>query len=289
MAALRRVGDSTDLLGEGPVWCPHEQALYWVDIMAPAVRRWRAGSGENSNWPMPESVGSLALCASGGILVALASALSVFDPATGAIKPVATPRDDGADMRFNDGKCDRQGRFWVGTMPNGPRAPRGRLYRLDAKAGCTAVLDGISVPNSLCWSPDGRTMYFADSELRTIWAFPYDPATGALGERRVFTRTEPPEAPDGGTVDAEGYLWSARYGGGRIVRHAPDGRIDRVIELPVRQVTSCAFGGADLSTLFITSLTRNATPEQRAAQPLAGTLLAIEVGVRGLPEPRYAG
>jgi sugar lactone lactonase YvrE len=289
MAELRRVGDTTDLLGEGPVWCPQEQALYRVDITAPAVRRWHGGSGEDTSWTMPESVGSLALCASGGILVALKSALSVFDPATGTIKRIAAPRDDGADMRFNDGKCDRQGRFWVGTMTTGPRAPRGRLYRLDAKSGLAAVLDGISIPNSLCWSPDGRIMYFADTLLRTIWAFPYDPATGAIGERRVFTRTEPPEAPDGGTVDSQGYLWSARFGGGRVVRHAPDGRIDRVIEVPARQVTSCAFGGADLSTLFITSATHNMTPEQRAAQPLAGTLLAIEVGVRGLPEPHYAG
>jgi len=132
-------------------------------------------------------------------------------------------------------------------------------------------------------------MYFADSAQHTIWAFPYDTATGAIGERHVFARTDPAEAPDGATVDADGYLWSVRYGGARIVRHAPDGRIDRVIDVPARQVTSCAFGGADLSTLFITSATQGMTPEQRSAQPLAGTLLAIEVGVRGLPEPRYAG
>ena len=289
MAELRRVGDTTDQLGEGPVWCPQEQAFYWVDITAPAVRRWHAGSGKNTSWTMPEPVGSLALCASGGILVALSSALSVFDPTTGAIKSVAAPHDDGADMRFNDGKCDRQGRFWVGTMTTGARAPRGRLYRLDAKAGCEAVLDGITIPNGLCWSPDGRTMYFADSVLHTIWAIPYDPATGAIGERRVFVRTDPSEAPDGGTVDEDGFVWSARFGGARVVRHAPDGRVNRVIEVPARQVTSCAFGGADLSTLFITSATFNMSPEQHAAQPLAGTLLAIDVGVRGLPEPRYAG
>jgi sugar lactone lactonase YvrE len=288
MAELRRIGDTTDVLGEGPVWCPREQALYWVDITAPAVKRWDATSGKSTVWTMPEAVGSLALCGTGKILVALQSALSVFDPATGATKPVAAPRNDGADMRFNDGKCDRQGRFWVGTMTMGARAPRGRLYRLDAKAGCDAVLDGIDIPNGLCWSPDGRTMYFADSVQHTIWAFPYDTATGAIGERRVFVRTDPSEVPDGGTVDAEGFVWSARFGGSRVVRHAPDGRVDRVIEVPARQVTSCAFGGADFSTLFITSATHNMTAEQRAAQPLAGALLATEVGVRGLPEPRYA-
>ena len=286
MAELRRIGDTTDMLGEGPVWCPIEQGLYWVDITRPAVRRWHAGTGETTSWTMPEAVGSLALCTNGGILVALRSALSVFDPATGAIKPVAPPHGD-ADMRFNDGKCDRQGRFWVGTMAMGARAPRGRLYRLDATAGYDTVLEDVDIPNSLCWSPDGRTMYFADSVHRTIWAFPFDTATGAIGERRVFVTTDASEVPDGGTVDAEGYLWSARFGGSRVVRHAPDGSVDRVIEVPARQVTSCAFGGADLSTLFITSATHNMTDEQKAAHPLAGALLAVDVGVRGLPEPRY--
>jgi sugar lactone lactonase YvrE len=288
MVELRRIGEVTDMLGEGPVWCPIEQALYWVDIPAPAVRRWRASTGEVTTWPMPESVGSLALC-DGGILVALRGSISVFNPVTGGFTAVGKPRDDGVDMRFNDGKCDRQGRFWVGSMPDGARAPRGRLYRHDAAGGIKAVLDGIAIPNSLCWSPDGRTMYFADSQQHTIWAFPYDTATGEIGERRVFVRTEPPEVPDGGTVDAEGYLWSARFGGSRIVRHAPDGRVDRVIDLPASQVTSCAFGGADLGTLFITTARHRLTDEQRRAEPLAGALLAMEPGVRGLPEPRYAG
>lgn len=288
MAEVRRIGGVSDTLGEGPVWCSEEQALYWVDIRAPAVRRWRASSGEVTTWPMPETVGSLALC-DGGILVALRSALSVFNPTTGAFTRVAMPHDDGADMRFNDGKCDRQGRFWVGTMPDGARAPRGRLYRQDAKGGMTAVLDGISVPNSLCWSPDGRTMYFADSHVHTIWAFPYDPETGEIGERRVFARAQPPEVPDGATVDAQGYVWSTRYGGGRIVRHAPDGSIDRIVELPAKQVTSCAFGGSDLGTLFITTASQRMTEAQRAAEPLAGSLFAVETSVRGLLEPRYAG
>jgi sugar lactone lactonase YvrE len=288
MVDVRRVGEVVDLLGEGPVWCPIEQALYWVDIPAPAVRRWRADSGEVTTWPMPESVGSLALC-DRGILVALKTTISVFDPATGAVAAVGRPRDDGDDMRFNDGKCDRQGRFWVGSMPMGARAPRGRLYRHDPGGATTAMLDGISIPNSLCWSPDGRTMYFADSTQRTIWAFPYDCETGSIGERRVFVRTEPHEAPDGGTVDAQGYVWSARYGGGRVVRHAPDGHVDRVIEVPATQVTSCAFGGPDLGTLFITTASQGLTEEQRRAQPLAGALFAVEPGVRGLPEPRFAG
>ena len=223
MAELRRIGDTTDIVGEGPVWCPVEQALYWVDILAPAVRRWDATTGKTTSWTMPEPVGSLAL-GDAGILVALKTALSLFDPKTGAFKPIAPPHSDDPDMRCNDGKCDRQGRFWVGTMAMAKRAPTGRLYRMDARNGWQAVLDGIDIPNSLCWSPDGRTMYFADSVLHTLWAFPYDPATGAIGERRVFLRTDPSEVPDGGTVDADGFVWSARFGGSRVVRHSPDGR-----------------------------------------------------------------
>ena len=285
MAGLKRVGDTLDMLGEGPVWCGREQALYWVDIRAPAVRR--LADGVVTTWEMPEPVGSLALREKGGILVALKSALSVFDPATGAVTKVADAPGHHAGLRFNDGKCDRQGRFWVGTMRAGDVKTDGFLYRLDDR-GCTKVLDGIEIPNSLCWSPDGRTMYFSDSPKRVIWAFPYDPATGAIGERRVFARFEAPMVADGGTVDAEGYLWSANYGGWRVTRLAPDGSVDRVIAVPASNITSCAFGGADLGTLYITSAWQGLSDEARAKQPAAGGLFAVDVGVKGLPEARYA-
>lgn len=286
MAGLRRIGDTLDLLGEGPVWCPREQALYWVDIRAPAVRR-LGPDGAVTTWPMPEQVGSIALRESGGILVALQSALSVFDPATGAITRLADAPGHGPGLRFNDGKCDRQGRFWVGTMRAGEAQVPGFLYRLDG-AGCTAVLDGIGIPNSLCWSPDGRTMYFTDSPKRVIWAFPYDPATGAIGECRDFATLPAPLVADGGTVDAEGYLWSANYNGWRVTRFAPDGRVDRIVPVPASNITSCAFGGPDLGTLFITSAYQGLDDAARAQQPAAGGLFAIDVGVKGLPEPRFA-
>lgn len=286
MGGLRRVGETLDFLGEGPVWCPREQALYWVDIRAPAVRR-MAASGEVTTWAMPEQVGSLALREAGGILVALKSALSMFDPATGAITKVSDAPGHHAGLRFNDGKCDRQGRFWVGSMWADTPGVTGFLYRLDG-TGCTAVLDGIGIPNSLCWSPDGRTMYFSDSPKRVIWAFPYDPATGAIGERRVFATVEAPMVADGGTVDAEGYLWSAHYGGWRVTRFAPDGRVDRIVPVPASNITSCAFGGADLGTLYIVSAYQNLSDAARAKQPAAGGLFAIDVGVKGLPEARFA-
>ena len=288
MFEITRIGTTTDILGEGTVWCPEAQALYWVDIKAPCVRRWHAATGEVTSWPMPEPVGSLALRRDGGILVALRSAISFFDPETGAIEPKGAPCDDGDDMRFNDGKCDRQGRFWVGTMADEHHAARGRLYRFDAR-GCVAVLDGIDIPNSLCWSPDGRTMYFADSPKYTQWAFPYDPGTGEIGERRAFRTVENAGAPDGATVDAEGYVWTAQYHGARVTRSDPQGKVVLTIPLPMTQPTCCAFGGPDLTTLFISSASQNIAPDILAAQPMAGALVSIEVGVRGLPEPRYAG
>ena len=146
----------------------------------------------------------------------------------------------------------------------------------------------IRIPNALCWSPDGSTMYWADSPQRQILAFPYDPATGTPGEPRIFAEITAPAVPDGATVDAEGYLWSAQYNGSRVVRYAPDGSVDRVITLPATQITSCAFGGTNLSTLFITSATQNLSADVLATQPLAGALFVVDVGVKGVREPRYA-
>jgi sugar lactone lactonase YvrE len=290
MQELRRVGATTDILGEGPVWDVQEQALYWVDIRRPALRRYLPASGDASTWPMPEMVGSLAVRKRGGVLLALRSALAFFDPATGTIERVAAPEAHLAEHRFNDGKCDRQGRFWAGTMHDVTRDPVGTLYRLDPARGCVAMEKGIRIPNSLCWSPDGATMYFADSLARTIFAYPFDPATGALGLRRVFATVEAPAIPDGATVDRDGFIWCAHYDGWRIVRFAPDGRIDRTIELPVQRPTSCQFGGPDLGTLYVTTALQKLSPEQLAAQPLAGALLALmEVGASGLPEARYDG
>ena len=288
MTTIRRVGDTTDILGEGPVWDTQEQALYWVDIRAPAVRRLDWRSQRVTSWPMPEMVGSLAVRERGGLLLALKSSLSFFDPAAGNFERVSAPEIDCPDMRFNDGKCDRQGRFWAGTMNDVTRDPEGALYRLDAR-GCVAMQTGIRIPNSLCWSPDGRTMYFADSPLRTIFAYPFDPATGEPGERREFATVEAPAISDGATVDAEGFVWCAHYDGWRVVRFAPDGRVDRVVDLPVQRATSVQFGGPALDVLFVTTATQKLSREELAKQPLAGALLALDVGVKGVAEARYAG
>jgi sugar lactone lactonase YvrE len=286
MSEVRRIGEPSDILGEGPVWDVAEQAFYWVDIRGRSVRRydWRAGIVKS--WTLPEMVGSLAVRRSGGLLVAMESSISFFEPATGKLERVAAPEAGRAGMRFNDGKCDRQGRFWVGSMNDTVREPKGTLYRLDQR-GCVPMVSGVITPNSLAWSPDGRTMYFSDSRSRVIAAYPFHPATGEVGVPRAFHRVEPPAIPDGATVDAAGYLWCALYGGWRIARIAPDGRLDRTIALPVQQPTSCQFSGPDLDVLLVTTAKQRLAPDELAKQPLAGALLAVEVGVKGVPEARY--
>jgi sugar lactone lactonase YvrE len=277
-------------LGEAPIWCDRELALYWVDVRAPALHRYDPVSGRADRWALPDLAGSFAVRERGGMLLALRSGFHAFDPRTGAVQPLLDPEADQPDNRFNDGKCDRRGRFWAGTMRDVVRVPAGALYRLDPDLTCHRMLTGIVVPNSLAWSPDDRVMYFADTADARILAYPYDPDAGRLGTPRVLGEPgSSPGKPDGSTVDEAGCLWNARYGGGCVARYTPDGRLDRLVELPVTQVTSCAFGGRALDTLFITTATQRMTPEARAREPLAGGLFAVDVGVKGLPEPRFAG
>jgi sugar lactone lactonase YvrE len=290
MTEVERIASTTDVLGESPVWCDRQQALYWADVRGPFVRRYDIATRETRSWPFPELVGSIALRESGHeLVIALATSLAIFDPRTGGIERIASPEAHVPHRRFNDGCCDRQGRFWAGTMHDETRAPEGTLYRLDANRRCCAVFNGIRAPNSLAWSPDGRTMYFADSYLRAIFSYPFDPEAGTVGERRVFAELRAPAMPDGSTIDAEGCLWNAEYDGGRITRYTPDGRVDRVVEVPLQRPTSCAFGGAGLRTLFVTTASQKLSEAERKEQPLAGAVLAIEVGVAGIAEPRYLG
>jgi sugar lactone lactonase YvrE len=285
---VQAFGTTTDILGESPVWSETDASLYWVDIRGRQVRRCRYPDGVAESWAMPELTGSLALCDGGRLLVALETALVLFDPATGARAPITAPEMAVPRHRFNDGRCDRQGRFWCGSMNDVTRAPEGILYRTGRQHRSDPVVRGVRIPNGLAWSPDGRTMYFADSDVHTIFAYPFEPAAGTLGERRVFATTQAPAIPDGATVDADGFLWSATYDGWQVTRYAPDGRIDRVVPVPVRKPTSCAFGGPDRDILFVTTASQGLTPDERAAQPLAGSVLMLDPGVRGLPEPRFA-
>jgi sugar lactone lactonase YvrE len=260
-----------------------------VDVRQPAIRCFDHAGGDVVTWSMPDLIGSIAFAADGRLVVALPDRIALFEPTTERLETVARLHARIPDHRFNDGRCDRQGRFWVGTMHNITRAPEGVLYRLDRDRGeLLTTKSGICIPNSLAWSPDGRTMYFADSLRYAIFAYDFDTASGRMSNERTFVETRAPGFPDGSTVDAAGYLWNAEFNAWRVVRYAPDGRIDRVIELPSERPTSCAFGGPNLDVLYVTTASQWMSESEMAAQPMAGALLAIDTDVRGLPEPRLA-
>ena len=280
----------SNTLGEGPVWDVSEGALYWADIQEGLLQRWVPGTDQVERWTMPERVGALALRADRGLVLALASGFALFDPATDSLERRAAPEAHLPGNRFNDGKCDARGRFWAGTMDDAALNLTGSLYRLDPDGGCSSMETGLGITNSLAWSPDNATFYFADTLRDTIFACDFDLESGTLANRHVFATThEEPGSPDGSTVDQEGFLWNAQWGGSRLVRYAPDGRIDRVVDLPVSQPTSCMFGGPDLRTLYVTSAAIGLSQAERERQPWAGHVLALDVGVRGLPAARFAG
>ena len=278
-------------LGESPMWSVAEQKLYWVDIDGPALHRFDPATGRDESWPMPEQIGSIALRKDGTLLVALRTGFAFFDPADAKLTRLFDPEPDKPNNRFNDGTTDSAGRFWAGTMRMAPQGdqPEGTLYRLDADLSCRPVFDGFWTINGLAFAPDGRTMYLADTNVnvRTIWAFDYDPESGNPTNRRVFVDTHGMAGrPDGGAVDAEGCYWMAGIGGGELVRFTPEGAVDRVIKVPCRTPTKVAFGGSGLDTLFVTSLKRDGGDPD----PMAGCLFAITgTGVTGIEVPLFAG
>lgn len=283
------------LLGESPLWSPAEQALYWIDVRNAMIRRLDPATGAVRRWPLHTDIGAIALTRPPNRLLAamrcgIGYGFVTYDLEADTYEQIVDPEPDNRRMRLNDGKMDRQGRFWCGTMRDPHYQPIGRLYRLDADGGLHERRGGITVPNALCFSPDGRTMYFADSPTRRILAFDYDPETGEPANERVFA--EVPEgggAPDGATVDAEGFLWNAQFGGGCVTRYDPDGKVERRLAVPARQVTSCAFGGPELATLYVTTATLRYDRAALEREPLAGALFACEPGARGLPEMPFGG
>lgn len=279
-----------DLLGESPLWDARERALFWVDTRARRVRRWSAGaSDEIREWATPSDVGSIALARPGRLLLALADAFAMLDLASGHIEPLAEVHHPKPPMRLNDGRTDREGRFVCGSMVLHRRDADGRLYRLETDGRVTPLLDGIAVSNSTCFSPDGRTLYFADSLAGVIRAWDYG-LDGRLSNQRDFADTRPEgSGPDGATVDAEGCLWVALVMAARIARYSPEGRLLQVMEVPVPYPSCPCFGGPALDTLYVTSI-RDSGNVLRSDAPAAGALVELRgVGVRGLPEVSYAG
>ena len=288
---IERLGESCDELGEGPLWDVNEQRLYWIDSHGGEIHRADARGEDRKTWTLPEHIGSMCLRQGGGAVVSLRNEFHFFDFVSGELTLIADPERDIRRTRMNDGKVDRQGRFLAGSMDYEEREPLAGLYRLDPDRTVTQLETGIIVSNGPCWSPDGGTFYFADSWARRIWAYKYDTATGSLLSRRVFADFEGHLRgyPDGATVDAEGYVWSAEVYGGRLVRFAPDGTIDRLLGMPVDSITSMSFGGADLDILYVTSMARPFRGQRRQEREAGGLFAVHGLGVRGLPEPRFRG
>ncbi|MHA1189512.1 MAG: SMP-30/gluconolactonase/LRE family protein [Alphaproteobacteria bacterium] len=289
MGDIRTEVTTSNLLGEGPVWVAREQALYWVDIPGKTLHRFDPAAGAHSTVTFDEPIACVAPRAGGGFVGALASGFVRLDAQGEFAGWLARPEAALPGNRFNDGGVDPRGRFYCGTMDDSGKKPRqalGALYRLEADGTASAVVRNVAVSNSTCWSPDGGTMYFCDTGEDFIRAYDYDLETGAPGAMRVFAaKGSAPGRPDGSAVDAEGYVWNARVTGSCLARYAPDGSLDRIVELPVSFVTCPAFGGPDMKTLYFTSGAEPLDAAQRAAQPLAGALLSITVDVPGLVKP----
>lgn len=286
--------DARNAVGESPVWVPQENALYWVDIPNGGLQRWSADTGHVHAWKTPEMLACIARHSGGGWVAGMESGFFHLHPhSDGSLdsERLATVEHSRADMRLNDGRCDRQGRFWAGSMVlnMGLNAPAGRLYRYGAVSSgvIEAQLDGFIVPNGLGFSPDGKTMYLSDSHphVQLIWAFDYDIETGTPSNRRVFVDMNHfPGRPDGAAVDAEGCYWICANDAGLIHRFAPDGRLDFSLQVPVQKPTMCAFGGSDMDTLFVASIRPG---DDRDPQSLAGGVFALKPNVKGLAEPLF--
>lgn len=282
--------DARARLGECPVWSIDEQALYWVDINAPSLNRFDPQSGANLAWPMPSAIGSFAMRAQGGFVAALRDGIWLVDRAGRLGDRMAEAPYDPSHHRFNDGRADRAGRFWVGTMNERRDAASGALYCLDAYFALSRVLDGITISNGLAWSPDQRTLYHADTPVRTINAYAFDAATGAVSGRREFAHFDvETERPDGAAVDSEGCYWTAFYRGGKVVRLSARGERLAEFPLPAMCPTMCAFGGPDLRTLYVTTARQMREADELARLPQSGGIFAMRVDVPGLAEPAFAG
>ncbi len=281
--------DARASTGENPIWSEKDQSLYWIDIEEPALHRFDILSGVDQSWETPSEIGAFALCEGGGMVVALRTGLAMIGVGAGAFEHLCAPRYNPLKHRFNDGKCDALGRFWVGTMfdpLNGQaQSPSARPVSVfTAEAGLKEEAPSAVIANGLAWSPDSRRMYFTDSHARTIWAFDFDLESARIGSGQVFAQFDAAQGtPDGAAVDEEGFYWCALYGGGKILRFSPEGRIDRVIAMPVSQPTMCAFGGSDYSTLYVTSAAHGAESE-----PGAGGVFGCRPGVRGRPTSLFA-
>ena len=291
---IKCVAPTRSGVGEGAVWDERAQVLWWVDIPAGLIHKYRPDTGVNDTIDFGEPVGCLAVREQGGLVIAAKSGFYLYDPDSNKREFLSDPESHLPDNRFNDGTTDAQGRFWAGTMKDGGTPEQlGQFFRLDQDHTAHPWKDKIYTTNGLAFSPDGKTMYFSDSNpgVRTIWACDYDTQTGTPGTPRVFFDTNAvPGRPDGGTVDADGCYWMAGVSGWQLYRLTPDGKIDLTIDMPVEKPTKPMFGGKDLDILYVTSIGAGMDADALAKQPDAGGLFEITgLGIKGLNQTRFAG
>jgi len=287
-SAPRCVANVHAILGEGPVWVAREGALYWVDIKGRKIFRLDTND-ELTEWRTPMRIGSIAPRKSGAFVAGTDEGIAIVDPTTNRFDIVARPEEQLPDNRFNDGKVDRRGRFWAGTMDDRERSSNGTLYCVDPDLGWTAVDTSYKVTNGPAFSPSGTTMYHNDSARQVTYAFDMDPAGVASNKRAFLQFGDRDGYPDGMTVDSEGCLWIAFWDGWCLRRYSPDGEWIETIKVPVQRPTSCTFGGPDLDRLYISSASKGLDEQALAMQPNAGGLFMITPGVRGIEDVPFAG
>lgn len=280
-------------LGEGPLWSVREQALYWVDILGHRLHRHSPQDGPRGQrtWQFDQEISAVAERAeTNELLITRRNQFAIFNPATEELKPLLQVETDIPSNRFNDGKCDRKGRFWAGTMDFACVKSTGSLYRLNPDLICARIDSGYVVTNGPAWSSDYRTLYHNDSVNGRVYAFDFDLEAGEVSNKRLFLQFPKEEgSPDGMTTDAEGGLWIAHWGAGKVTRHDEKGKLLRTIYLPCSQVSSCAFGGPDLTTLYITTAADGLSEQQLEREPLAGGLFAVDIDIAGVPANYFRG
>lgn len=282
--------DAKAQLGEGAIWHPTENKLYWVNIEGKAVHIFDPVTKDNKSFFVHERVGTVVPVKGGGVLVALQNGIHFLNTDTGALRFVANPLTD-SQIRFNDGKCDPSGRFWVGSMHLQALEGVASLYRMDINKQVHRVVDGVTVSNGIAWTKDKKSMYYVDSPLRRIDAFDYQDADGSVSNRRTIVHIpEGSGSPDGITLDEEGKIWAALWGANAVGQFDPEtGKVMQMIYVPAPNVSSCAFGGENLDTLFITTARGELTAEQLEAFPLSGGLFSVKPGVKGVPAEFFTG
>ena len=274
-------------LGEGPLWHERERVLYWIDIAEPSLHRLDPRTNIYRYWPLPEPVGTVVPHARKGVVLTLGSRIVRMDIPSGRLTTMAEMAPWHPAWRMNDGKCDAAGRLWFGVAHVDEENPSGGLFRLDLDGTLTQMEKHITISNGLGWSPDYRQFYYTDGLRYRIYVYDFDMATGTLSNRRIFLQLEKsPIEPDGLTIDSQGYIWEAQWNSGKIFRYSPAGETVREIALPIQRPTSCMFGGEHFDTLYVTSCSQGLGETTRLPPP-AGAVFALDVGVKGLPEPAF--